>query len=116
MKKGISPLALRIGGNIRRERMRRDFTRQYVADNANISAQYLSLAENGRRYLSMDVYIRIAAALQTELETLFLPENGDPAYDVTPQELVDIFYSSSVSERKIIATILSAIKQSLASV
>ncbi len=114
MKK-ISPLARLIGANIRRERMRRDFTREYVAVKAEITAQYLSLAENGHRFFSMNTYIRIAAVLHIEPEVLFVSENSSSASDtdsyMTPHELISEFTTSTASERRAIAIILSAIKR-----
>ncbi len=60
--------------NLRTLRLARNLTQPALAEKADIEQSYLSKLENGRSKPSPEVLSRIAAALETEVETL---ANGD---------------------------------------
>jgi len=75
-------LALQIGANIRRERLRRDLSQEQLADRATMSAQYLSLLENGVRMGSIHTYISIANVFVIPLcELLCKTKNAACSYE-----------------------------------
>ena len=59
-----SSLMPRIGRNVRRERQRRGWTQQQVADKAGTSRIYVAQIEGGAKEISIDMLGRLAAALR----------------------------------------------------
>lgn len=62
--------AAAIGGAIRGLRRERRWSIEYLAERANVSYQYLSEVETGKRNFSVHVMERVAAALQVSLSGL----------------------------------------------
>lgn len=62
--------AAAIGGAIRGLRRERRWSIEYLAERANVSYQYLSEIETGKRNFSVDVMERLAAGLQVSLSSL----------------------------------------------
>jgi len=53
-----------VGGNVRRLRLERGLTQEQLAVDADIDLTYLGGVERGKRNPSLDVMVRIAAALE----------------------------------------------------
>ena len=68
-----------LGEKIRRERQARGFTQEQLAEQADISVNFMSLIENGRN-MSVDTLVKIASALGVTADYLLyddLPHRDD---------------------------------------
>jgi transcriptional regulator with XRE-family HTH domain len=70
-------LARLIGSNIRRERLRQDFSQEQLAEKVSKTAQYLSLLENGDRCGSVSTYFEISEELGISIGELFANNRTD---------------------------------------
>lgn len=61
-------MTLEIGHKIRKVRELKNFTQEYVAQKAGISAQAYSKIESGKSKLNIDRFVEIAAALEVAPE------------------------------------------------
>ena len=64
-----------LGANIKRSRLRLDWSQETLAEKVNISVTFLSSIERGTKWLSATTAIRLAEALKVNIYELFKPEN-----------------------------------------
>jgi transcriptional regulator with XRE-family HTH domain len=69
-----------IGNRIKELRARKDLTQEQLAEKISINPKYLSSIERGQENPTLDVFIRIAKALDVDIEDIFNHlEVEDPA-------------------------------------
>lgn len=61
---------IQLGKNIRCFRQYRNLTQEGLAERVNISCSYMTMIENGRRNVSLDILIRLANELHVSLDYL----------------------------------------------
>lgn len=61
-----------LGANVRAERERQKLSQEELAEAANLSQQYLSEVENGKRSIGIDAVGRLADSLHVKLDRLFV--------------------------------------------
>ena len=67
-----------VGRRIRQARQDRGWTQAVLAEQAQLSATYLSHVEHGRKQISLEALVRIAKALNLSLNQLLeLPDWGE---------------------------------------
>lgn len=102
------------GANIRRERMRRDYSREALSEKVEITTQYLSLIENGDRCASIAVYLGIADALDLTLgELISEMKHAAPSAVDNRGIVVTLFEDSSSFEQRVMIAVLIAAKDAL---
>ena len=100
-----------IGRRIREERLTAKISQAALAEKADVSPQYISLVENGKKQISLTVLVHIAAALSVSTDQLLFDPcetrtTRDPEFDA-------LMAGCSSCERKIITDIALAAKRSL---
>ena len=113
MKGKTKQLALLVGTNIRCERMRQDLSREAFAERAKITAQYLSLLENGDRCGSMTLYLEIANALGMDICNLFERAESNVTSADSDQPVLQILSGATPLERRVMIAALVAIRNTL---
>ena len=109
MECSTTTLALHTGVRIRRERMRRDLSQEQLAEKSGLTAQYISLLENGNRCGSLEAYLNIANAFGISLGDLFSDRNEDGDYSDDEHRILYLFYSCSPPNRKIMIAVFTAV-------
>ena len=69
-KRRLTKTDKRVGGKVRRLRKQREFTQEELAEIVNVSSNYISYIENGKRRPSLALLRKIAKALKTNLPEL----------------------------------------------
>jgi transcriptional regulator with XRE-family HTH domain len=59
--------------NLKQARLKLGLTQAKLAEKINVSTQYLAMIELGRKFPSLDVLERLAAALEIDTLDLFIP-------------------------------------------
>jgi len=113
MKKSTIPLALIVGENIRHERMRQSISQERLAEQAQISSQYLSLLENGDRCGSLRTYYSIATELSLQISELFLRSKEDANCSTDERSILNLFCGCSPVDRRVMVAVLAAVKSAL---
>lgn len=69
---------VKMGANIRKARLRRNLNAEYIAEQANISADTLSSIEKGVPTVSIGAYAAVLAALELDkdIQLIALDEEG----------------------------------------
>ena len=101
-----------LGKRIRSARMEAGLSQALLAEFVDISPQYISHIETGRKKVSLDIIVRIATVLNLSLDQLItdIHYNNMHAY----YELLSSLLSEcSDQDRKIILDVVSALKKSL---
>ena len=72
-----------LGSSIRYAREKRDYTREQIADRAEISSRFLAAIENDKRKPSLDVLIRLVNAIGASFDEILAPqiERGSETID-----------------------------------
>ena len=76
----IVPISLKLqivfsfGSSIRYAREKRDYTREQIADRAEISSRFLAAIENDKRKPSLDVLIRLVNAIGASFDEILAPQ------------------------------------------
>lgn len=63
-------LLKRFGKNVKIERIKKDLTREQLAEIMNVSVNYLSNVENGKANMSLAKVLELADYLKTDIENL----------------------------------------------
>jgi transcriptional regulator with XRE-family HTH domain len=102
----------RIGQRIKAIRKMKRISQAELAEATELSVNYISCIETGKRHSSLDVLIRIADELGVSVDHLL---NGSQANDETAclTELAHLLKDCSRVERAIILDVASATKESI---
>ncbi|MDR1114264.1 MAG: helix-turn-helix domain-containing protein [Candidatus Margulisbacteria bacterium] len=84
-----------LGANIRKHRIRLNWSQALLAEKVDISITFLSSIERGVKWLSPVTVIKLADAFQIDSYELFKPENilPDACQDVFNQYAEDIHFA-----------------------
>lgn len=74
MSKKRQQIVFSFGSSIRYAREKRDYTREQIADRAEISSRFLAAIENDKRKPSLDVLIRLVNAIGTSFDEVLAPQ------------------------------------------
>lgn len=107
----MNPDYSRIGRRIRKERLAAGISQAGLAEKADVSPQYISLVENGRKKISLTVLLRVAEALSVSADRLLTGGSTCPEREPALQSILS---GCSSFERQVILDIASAAKRSLA--
>lgn len=113
MKQTIKALALLAGAKIRRERMHRNVSQEFLAWKIGKTAQYISLLENGDRCGSVTTYFSIANEFDLSLSELFTDMKEDTDGSVNECGILELFYGCSTFEQRVMMALLTATKNAL---
>jgi transcriptional regulator with XRE-family HTH domain len=81
MQKREREVAARIASEVRRARKERGWSQNALAEQADISVNYVSLIERAEQIPSVEVLLRLAATLRTTLVALLSEAPGDVEAD-----------------------------------
>ena len=101
-----------IGRRIREARLSAKISQAALAEKADVSPQYISLVENGKKQISLTVLAGIATALSVSTDRL-LTDSFDTGRQIPDQELEALLAGCNGYERKVIMEIAAAAKRSL---
>lgn len=108
----MDPDYYEIGSRIRERRHEAGLSQAELAELADVSPQYISLVENGRKQISLTVLVHIAGALSVSMDQLLFGLEMRGIY-IEDSELSAVLSDCSSSERKVILDIVAAAKRSL---
>lgn len=74
MSKKTQQFVFSFGSSLRRAREKRDYTREQIADRAEISSRFLAAIENDKRKPSLDVLIRLVNAIGASFDEILAPQ------------------------------------------
>ena len=74
MSKKKQQIMFSFGCSLRCAREKRDYTREQIADRAEISSRFLAAIENDKRKLSLDVLIRLVNAIGASFDEVLAPQ------------------------------------------
>ena len=101
-----------IGRRIKEIRSSKNLTQAELAEQANVSAPYISHIETETKQVSLITLIRIANALEVTVDTLLTGHQGSNA-DEYLADLDFLLKDCSSEEKRIIIDMISAIKKTL---
>ena len=101
-----------IGQRIRRCRKAQGLTQEQLAETVDVSPTHVSHIETGVTKLSLPVLVKIADALKVRLDALLHDAPHDNA-DSAAEEVMAVLAACDADQRRIIADIVRATKQSL---
>lgn len=101
-----------IGIRIRQERIRNRLSQEQLAELANVSPQYISHIETGRKRASLEIIVYIVNALNISLDQL-LADNLTASQYKYDAELYQIIKGCTNYERRVILDIALAARFSL---
>jgi len=83
VSKKRQPIVFSFGSSIRYAREKRNYTREQIADRAEISSRFLAAIENDKRKPSLDVLIRLVNAIGASFDEILAPqmERGSETID-----------------------------------
>jgi len=103
-----------IGSRVKEFRRRAQITQEYLAEQTNLSVQFIGSLENGRRGASIDTLIEIADALGATVDLLLLG-NLDSEIAVHVCEFAELIIGRSYDERDAILEAAVAMSDALRS-
>ncbi len=65
-----SELLKRFGKNVKIERIKKDLTQEKLAEQLDVSANYIACIENGRQNMSLGKVLELADTLNTDIANL----------------------------------------------
>ena len=86
-------------------RLQKGYTRQQVAERADISIRYLSAIENEQREPSYDVLYRLFHSLVISADTIFYPDNND-LDNSDAEQIRRLYLECSERDRQIIRALI----------
>jgi transcriptional regulator with XRE-family HTH domain len=101
-----------IGRRIKEMRTSKRITQAVLAEAIDMSVQYISLIESGKKQVSLNALVRIAGVLEVTVNDLLLG-NQDLSAKEYSRETDYLFRDCSEYERKVILEVAMAVKKSL---
>lgn len=101
-----------IGLRIKEKRFEEQITQAYLAEKAELSAQYLSQIELGKKRISLQALFDVARALHTTVDELLIGNFFDED-EVYVREISDLLADCSGIERKMLYEMMIALKKTL---
>lgn len=101
-----------LGERIRRARMERGYTQEYLASRANISLPHASNIETAKTKVSLNTLLAIANALGVTVDYLLL-DNFTDSQPVIIYEILNILQTCSPEEQAVMLDLIKSMKVSL---
>lgn len=101
-----------IGQRIKRMRKARGLSQENLAEFAEISTVHMSHIETGKTKLSLPVIVKIADALDVQVDSLLYDEPRGSA-SIAVDEIAAVLETCNAAQAQIIADIVRVTKQSL---
>lgn len=101
-----------IGRRIKELRNSKRISQMVLAEKCDICDSYLSYIECGRRIPSLALLLKIAAALDTPIDTIF-KESTDTDEDTYTNEFEELMGDCTLYEKRIIYDTLISLKESI---
>jgi transcriptional regulator with XRE-family HTH domain len=101
-----------IGSRIREVRKSKHLSQDALAEIINISPSHMSDIENGKKNISLDIFMRITEALQVSADWL-LRTNIPPVANLQSGEIGEILSDCSASETQALIKMLRNMKATL---
>lgn len=101
-----------IGQRIRKIRKARGLSQEQLAEAVGISTTHMSHIETANTKLSLQVFVDLAAALEVQTDVL-LYDNPKATVSSVTKEVTAVLNRCSAKEARIIADVVSALKESL---
>ena len=108
----MKPDYKQIGKRIRWERLAAGISQAELAELADVSPQYISLVENGRKQLSLTMLVHIADVLSVSTDWLLFGHQGSAGYQ-EDEGIHSLLSGCTGYERRVVLDIASAAKRSL---
>lgn len=99
-----------IGLRIKERRFEEQITQAYLAEQAELSPQYLSQVEAGKKHISLEALVKVAMALHTTADDL-LTGNQFDTEDEYVRELSMLLEDCSGVERRILFEMIVSLKK-----
>ena len=93
------------GHKLKDIRLKKGYTREQLAERANISTRYLSAIENEQREPSYDVLYRLIHSLGISADTIFYPDSDD-IDNSEAEQIKRLYLECSERDRLIIRAML----------
>ena len=103
---------IQIGKRIRTIRKKRGFSQDYLAGKIGCNSSYLSYIESGVKCMSLEVFVKMANALNVSADELLL-ENLSNNIMATNHEFSEILTDCSEYEKRILLDVVITTKKSL---
>ena len=105
---------VQIGKRIKLIRKRRGLSQMVLAEKTDLSTTYISLIENGLRYMSLSTFIIIANALNVSADELLI-DNLDNTIIASNHEFAVVVQDCTEYEKRVILEVSIATKQAIRS-
>lgn len=76
MSRKAQQIAYSFGASLRQAREKRHYSREQIADRADISPHYLAALENDKRKPSLDILIRVIKATGASFDEVLAPQTA----------------------------------------
>lgn len=97
-----------VGNRIKLLRESRNFTREELAERAEISSKFLYEVEKGRKGLSADTLLKISRALSCSCDYIL---TGESYIEENDEQLVQLFRGFSWRDKVYVVKLLSLVKE-----
>lgn len=98
-----------IGQKLRKVRISKNLTQEYVANAADVNTSHISNIENNRVKVSLSTLVQICNALDTTVDYILADEYNHPS-SVIEQEILHEVQSCSLETQKQILKIVKALQ------
>ncbi len=95
-----------LGRRIKEERINKGISQEQLAENINVSRQYITMIENGERKVRIDVLLQISYALNTSID--YLLKGLNLTHKDVVQEFGELISSCTNTEATIILDIVKS--------
>lgn len=105
---------LELGKRIRTARRKKGMSQAELADKVGISVPYVSDVENGKKTIGVDIFLRIAEALQVSTDWLLrvdIPQNRYVNHSDAAELLEDCTSEEALMLLKIMASVKDVLRQ-----
>ena len=103
-----------LGEKIRGYRVKRGFTQEKLAEEANRSSTYISHIERGVKSMSLDTLVEVANALNITADSLLVDEL-DNTIVITNHEFASLIADCSEYERRVLLEVVKSTKTAMRS-
>lgn len=94
-----------IGSNIRNYRKQKNLSQEQLAEFVDVSSNYISQIELGKKFPSLDVFVKLLIAIDTPAD-LVLSEVTTSTYSVKVSELNDRIKDLPIENQKFIYSVV----------
>lgn len=101
-----------LGERLREIRKRRGLSQMSLAEATGLTSTFISYVENGHKTMRLETFVQIANALNVSADELLM-DSLENTLKVRNNEFADVLADCNEYERRVLADILKATKESL---